>query len=73
MSCQNHTTESLLHQDIAIDMQALVAQLDVHPTGDQEIAGLTPAMSLTFFYGDLIMICLFVLQFYGPVNPMGSC
>ena len=71
MSCKNHTTESLLHQDI--DMQALVAQLDVHPTGDQEIAGWMSAGSLTFFCGDLIMICLFVLRFYNPVNPMGSC
>ena len=21
----------------------------------------------------LMMVCLFVLRFYGPVNPMGSC
>ena len=32
-----------------------VAHLDVLPTGDQEIAGLTPARSATFFHGDLIM------------------
>ena len=30
---------------------ALVAQLDVHPTGDQEVAGSTPAWSATFFRG----------------------
>ena len=33
-------------------MPASVAQLDVHPTGDQEVAGLTPAQSATFFPGD---------------------
>ena len=26
--------------------------LNVHPTGDQEVAGLTPAGSATFFRGD---------------------
>ena len=31
---------------------ALVAQLDVHPTGDQKVAGSTPAGSATFFHGD---------------------
>ena len=31
---------------------ALVAQLDVRPTGDQEVAGLIPARSATFFFGD---------------------
>ena len=39
-----------------------MAQLDARPTGDQEVAGSTPAGSV-----------LFVLRFYGPVNPMGSC
>ena len=34
---------------------ASVAQLDAHPTGDQEVAGLTPSGSATFFRGDLIM------------------
>ena len=34
---------------------ALVAQLDAHATGDQEVAGLTPAGSAIFFCGDLIM------------------
>ena len=32
-----------------------VAQLDVHPTSDQKIAGSTPARWATFFRGDLIM------------------
>ena len=31
---------------------ALVAQLDVHPTGDQEVAGPTSAGSATLFRGD---------------------
>ena len=31
---------------------ALVAQLDARATGDQEVAGLTPACSATFFCGD---------------------
>ena len=33
----------------------LVAQLDLHPTGDQEVVGLNLAGSATFFRGDLIM------------------
>ena len=32
-----------------------VAQLDMCPTGDQEVAGSTPTSSATFFCGDLIM------------------
>ena len=32
-----------------------MAQLDVHPTGDQEVVGSTPAGAATFFSGDLIM------------------
>ena len=32
-----------------------VAQLDVSPTGGQEVEGSTPAGSTTFFQGDLIM------------------
>ena len=31
---------------------ASVAQLDSRPTGDQEVAGLTPARLATFFHGD---------------------
>ena len=42
---------------------ASVAQFDARPTGDQEVAGSTPAGSAT----------LFVLRFYGPVNPMRPC
>ena len=34
---------------------AWVAQLDACLTGDQEVAGFTPAGSATFFPGDLIM------------------
>ena len=30
-------------------MPATVAQLDAHPSGDQEVAGSTPAWSATFF------------------------
>ena len=30
-----------------------MAQLDARPTGDQEVAGSTPAGSATFFRGDL--------------------
>ena len=29
-----------------------MAQLDVHHTGDQEVAGLTPTGSVTFIHGD---------------------
>ena len=36
-------------------VQAWVAQLDARPTGDQEVAGSTPARSATFFREDLIM------------------
>ena len=30
----------------------MLAQLDVRPTGDQEVAGRTPARSTTVFCGD---------------------
>ena len=51
----------------------LVAQLDVHPTGDQEIANLTLARSATFFREDLIM--KYFLQPFSPFNcfKKGSC
>ena len=54
-------------------LPALVAQLDAHPTGDQEVAGLTPAGSATFFGGNLIM-----RYFLWSVSPfrrfkIGSC
>ena len=32
-----------------------VALLNASPTGDQEVTGLTPKGSATFFHGDLIM------------------
>ena len=38
-----------------IELPASVAQLDAHPTGDQEAAGLIPAGSATFLGGDLTM------------------
>ena len=31
---------------------ASVAQLDARQTGDQEVAGFTPSMSVTLFHGD---------------------
>ena len=42
-----------------------MAQLDVRPTGDQEVAGLTPARLATFFLGDLVM----KYNFYGHSLP----
>ena len=36
-------------------MPALLDQLDVSGTGDQEVAGSTPDGLATFFHGDLIM------------------
>ena len=33
-------------------LPALSAQLDVRPTGDQEVVGSTPAGPATFFLGD---------------------
>ena len=36
----------------ALVKTASVAQLDAHPTDDQEVAGSTPAGSATFFRGD---------------------
>ena len=38
-----------------IYVPASVAQLDGHSTSDQEVAGSTPAGSVTFFRGDLII------------------
>ena len=32
-----------------------MAQLDAHPTGDQEVASSTSAGSAIFFHGDLIL------------------
>ena len=38
----------------AVILPALMAQLDARPTGNQEVAGSTPAGSATLFRGDLI-------------------
>ena len=35
-----------------IHFSRLVAQLDVRPSVDQEVAGSTPTRSATFFHGD---------------------
>ena len=49
-------------------MPALVAQLDALPTGDQEVAGLTPARSATFFLEidqeifSTVILCLLLIQ-----------
>ena len=45
--CLHYNLKTL--QDIFLPTS--VPQLDVHPTGDQEVAGLTPAEA-TFFHGD---------------------
>ena len=47
--------------------------LDAHLTGDQEVAGSTPAGSATFFRGDLIM--KYFLQSFSPFCcfKKGSC
>ena len=44
-------TVSLLNWNY-YNIPASVTQLDVHPTGDQEVAGSTPAGTATFFRGD---------------------
>ena len=51
----------------------VVAQLHVCPTGDLEVAGLTPAGLATFFRGDLIM--KYFLQSFSPFRRFkkGSC
>ena len=35
-----------------LNMLVTVAQLDAHPTGDQEVAGLIPIWLATFCHGD---------------------
>ena len=44
-----------------VNLPASVAQLNARPTGDQEVVGSTPAVSATFFCGDLIMKCFLSL------------
>ena len=39
-------------KDTDTELPTSVAQLDARLTGDQEVAGLTPAGSATFFPGD---------------------
>ena len=41
-----------IHSCIYVIRLASVSQLDVHPTGDQEIAGLSHAELATFFRGN---------------------
>ena len=46
-----------------------VAQLDARLTGDQEVAGLTPAGTATFFRGDVTMkynVVSVVFSFQSP-------
>ena len=43
---------TIIHFYTYAEGPALVAQLDVCPTSDQEVAGTTPAVSATFFQGD---------------------
>ena len=48
----------------SLSKPASVAQLAVRPTGDQLVAGSSPAGSAIFFCGDLIM--KYFLQSYSP-------
>ena len=56
----SNATANLLYTPISGELQsclsntvlATVAQLAVRPTGDQEVAGSTPAGLATFFCGD---------------------
>ena len=49
------TSSPISKGDHSSRMLASVAQLDAHPTGDQEVVGLTPTRLATLFRGDLIM------------------
>ena len=51
-------------------MLASVAQLDAHLTGDQQVAGLTPILSATFFRGDFIM--KYFLRSFPPLIQKGQ-
>ena len=51
---------------IKVKMPASVAQLNARPTADQEVSGLTPAVSATFFRGDLIM--KYFLRSFSPFH-----
>ena len=54
-------------------LKASVAQLDAHPTGDQEVSGSIPAETANFFRADLIM--KYFLQSFSPFRrcKKGSC
>ena len=52
MHAQDEPNLNLFYLHMFKDKQALMAQLDACPTGDQEVAGLIPAGSATFFHGD---------------------
>ena len=43
----------MIFKSIENTPETSMAQRDAHPTGDQEVVGLTPAGSATFFHGDL--------------------
>ena len=50
---------------MSVSSPASVAQLDARPTGDQEIAGSTPAGSPTFFCGPgSISSCRLVMKHF---------
>ena len=67
---------SILNQTQVIDINikpALVAQLDAHPTGDQEVAGSTPAEVGNILSWRLIM--KYFLRSFSPFRwfKKGSC
>ena len=47
-----HMFQGLETSGLILISPASVAQLDARPTGDQEVAGLPPSRSATFFHGD---------------------
>ena len=63
----------LVFWQVPWNVKTLLAQLDARPTDDQEIAGLTPTRSATFFRGDLIM--KYFLRSFSPFRQLkdGSC
>ena len=44
-------------------------QIQIHPAYAQSHPGICSPLILSIFLND--SVCLFVLRFYGPVNPMG--
>ena len=53
-------------------MFASLCSSDARPTGDQEVAGSTPAGSATFFCGDLIMKYFSTVILFSQFKK-GSC